>query len=178
MEASANSLLLKHINARPLMQVEDVYKLIYQSCMGLGHLLKDRNQILWRLISEMDTNWPTMEPENLMEDITLNHPLIRVNLRPYVKEKLPPEILYAAMLETELFMQPDRNRLIRTWDAYLTMENQQILPGCRLGLEEFAQKVIEKDYPVQHHSEAYRQTYFPSYRIVDTNIFSQMLNAI
>ncbi len=178
MNVTLKCLLLNHLCARPHMQVQDIYKLIYQSSMGLGHLLTDSNSVLDRLKSEMEQDWPSAAAEPLTEDITLRHPMVRVNLRSFVLAKLPPEMLYTAMLETQKRMVPNPMLLKMIWGEYLFLEVHQSLPGHRPGLCAYAQCIQNADFPVQHHSPVYREKYSPSYRIVDGNIFCEMLNAI
>jgi hypothetical protein len=178
MEASVYALVLNHLSVRPLTQVHDIYKLLYQSCMGLGHMVGDPKQARTRLEKEMDCIWPDLAPEHLFEDISLHHPLVRVNLRPFVKAGLTASILFTAMLETERVMTPSPSKLEEAWNIYCSLESRHALPQRRQGLEDFQKQLIASGYPVQHHSEIYRQNYYPAYRIVDRSIFFKILNGI
>ena len=177
MTHSVYSLVLNHVSARPRMQVADVYKLLYQSCMGLGHLLSDQEAAFSRLEEEMSSLQPYSACEYLMEDITLDHPLVRVNLRPFIQAGLNAEMLLSAMLETERAFPPSRNKLIQAWEEYCILESQQAFPSQRSELERFQINLQNQGYPVQHHSPVYRNSYFPAYRIVDHGACLKMLSA-
>ena len=176
MEASVYALVLNHLSVRPLMQVHDIYKLLYQSCMGLGHMLGDPKQAQSRLEKEMNCIWPDLAPEHLFEDISLHHPLVRVNLRPFANAGLSVHMLFTSMLETERVMSPSLSKLKEAWTMYCSLELRQALPQSRQGLEDFQNHLLSAGYPVQHHSEIYRQNYYPAYRIVDRSIFLKILS--
>jgi hypothetical protein len=127
------------------------------------------------LAKEMNTTWDHPPGEQLIEDISLFHPLVRVNLRPYSQAGLTADVLFQAMLETEKVMRPSKEKLMEAWEMYYNLESKQRFPGVRHNLPVYYDYLLLNDYPVQHHSISYRQHYFPSYRIVDLQILSQLL---
>jgi hypothetical protein len=171
MEQSVFSLIDRHIRERPSIQAEDIYKLLYQSCMGLGHLLSDPKEAFGRLVREINECRLDIVDDPLTEDITLQHPLVRVNLRPFFQLGLDPNLLFDAMLLTEKTFSPSRSSLVEAWNIYLHLESAQKFPGIRNKLEIFARWIDQADFPVQHHSQIYRDEYHPSYRIVASNVF-------
>ena len=49
------SIIQKHIDTYPLMEVQDVCKLIYQSVFGGGHMIPNPDYSLKRIKEEYDT---------------------------------------------------------------------------------------------------------------------------
>ena len=47
-----NNLLLEHLNRYPLMEIQDIAKLIYQSEFGGGHMIADSQKSLKRIQEE------------------------------------------------------------------------------------------------------------------------------
>jgi len=182
MTTSLFILIEKQILQRPAMQVEDIYKLLYQGTMGVGHLLSRPQVASDRLKAEMATTENVAISEALVEDITIDQPMVRINLRPYATTGLPTDLLLTGMLQTEHVFSPSLVRLIQAWNEYREMEEKHCFPGERKGISPFNEHLSSARYPVQHHSPIYRKCYHPSYRImaksVFLNIFSHRLQDI
>src|SRR3990170_2309710 len=93
------SLIRMHEELRPLLRSVDVYKLLYQGIFGVGHILGEG--AFERLEAEtrglkMDEH--TEEP--LVEPVSIDGSMVRVNLRPYIRQGLPLDELFSAMKET------------------------------------------------------------------------------
>ncbi len=174
MRTRVYQLISDQFEMRPSMHVEDIYKLLYQSCMGLGHLIQDREKTLSYLESEMEKAVQSSSAihELVTEDITLIYPLYRVNLRPLLaKEPDRAGSLFQAMLATEEEMRPSHEDLVFAWYHYVTLENENKFSGKRERLLEYDQYLVDHDFPVQHHSATYRECYNPSYRIISKRAY-------
>lgn len=172
------SLVQRQLCTYPMMELEDIYKLIYQGTMGLGHLIQDQELALGKLSKEMDALSPSPNLEPLFEDITICYPLVRVNLRPYIQLQLSAEQLVTAMLNTEFEMIPSQTLLQDAWNEFYHMSQQHIFTKTFDQLESFQQKLIADDFPVKHHSKSYRQYYFPAYRIIGKRILSDIIDSV
>lgn len=153
----------------PEMEIRDMFKLIYQSEFGGGHMIQDENASLERIKKEyayiqsqrMEQKWPIRE--EVCEEI--GDGIVRVYLD-VMRSGLSPETL------NELFVlsAKEKRGSITRLEAKLDM----FLELCRAGELSFGElevrtKIAEwkaAGYPAIHHSEAFREHYFPAYRIV------------
>ena len=85
------NLILEHQNKYPKMEVQDVYKLLYQSVFGVKHLLKDTAMSHLYLIEEFNSVESKNEP--LFENISLKNDVVRVNLKSFKYKNLSDEIV-------------------------------------------------------------------------------------
>lgn len=150
----------RHPSTEPL----DVIKLCYQAAFGAEHLLEDKEPALRYLTQEYDQIQPDgTEPlyEAISEDVC------RVNLKAWKSRNLPLEWLFLMFVETasrppqggrEMFQECLRDA------GKLAQENG-------FGFDREKWEEFLKDYPVEkpeavHHSEVYRRTEKPAYRLV------------
>ena len=80
MEERAAALVGQHLEVYPEMRIADVYKLLYQACMGAEHAITDAESVERWLLTE----WDSLEvkpgggpgeasDEELYEDLSLHH---------------------------------------------------------------------------------------------------------
>lgn len=153
-------LLHWHLVRYPLLQAEDIYKLIYQGVFGPGHILGDLNQekknfnrkLLLAQESEPGAEWEPIDPNEL---------LIRVNLAPIARLGTKTEQLFKAVIDTARTFIPRPQQLPLRLNA--------ALKWCQVNLPMEAEKLkIIAAHP-QHpprHSTIYLEHYRPAYRVV------------
>ncbi len=155
------TILKTHAKRYPLMQPADAVKLIYQNEFGGGHLIRDEESCLGYLRREYagvqkDAILPLYEP--------IGNGLVRVNLgalTPEELEQLGQRFLRSAVRHTgsaDRFL--DKLELLRR----LTREGQFGFDAPQL--ERYLEDYAKAGYPMVSHSEIYRQSYKPAYRIV------------
>jgi hypothetical protein len=143
---------------------QDYYKLVYQSVFGAGHLVKDPSMFEAFLMQEMsglegDRNMP------LVQDITMDQPLYRLNLAPSVHLGIKPGTICEycitginrfAITLNELFPQ------------IVDIALQFVIDHCsaKEEIEKFRNQLIINQFPLVHHSQPYRTQYTPHYRII------------
>lgn len=155
-----NEILNWHLSHYPLLQAEDIYKLLYQSVYGPGHLLTLLGEIKERLECEIaglkfDPQVPEIEPldpEGL---------LIRINLAPIAHSQEKQRLLLEALIQTchtfspkpELL--PARIGIALNWcQEYMPNQVEQL-------------KLLVQNQPSPpRHSEVYLKNYNPSYRVI------------
>ncbi len=172
MQEKVHSLVKRHINLRPASTEQDIYKLLFQSCLGLGHLLESPSKALFYLEREMGQVKPDLLIEDLVEDISLCHPVARINLKPYKKSGLSAHQLFDIMLKTEKQFIPSKKLFITAWSAYSDLVWIGKLPGDADRIEKLTFNYRSEGFPPAHHSDQYRKFYSPAYRIVDSQLFS------
>lgn len=155
--------LKRHALQYPLMQPKDAVKLIYQSEFGGGHLIEDATVSLNRLKEEYSVTPQIDAP--LTECI--GNGIVRVNLCALDAHGICVERLNSVFVrsanetvgDTVSFL--EKLRLL--WDVQRT---DGIFNFTTEELETFLAVYRSSGYPAVSHSEIYRKTYSPAYRVV------------
>lgn len=175
---SLKRLVEVHQKVRPLMQVQDVYKLLYQAHFGVGHLMADSDAVRAYLVSEMESISSNAPDEPLVERISTGGEIVRVNLLPFLALNLLPDVLVESMAESAAEWQSDSLMFHREWNEFCSL--------VRYGLLKFSlEEVIEWDRKVQtgqiepvHHSKEYSDAYHPAYRVVQRRVFESQMTSV
>lgn len=164
------ALIRFHMHRHAFMHFEDIYKLLYQDTFGPQHLLKDEGNALKALQAE----WQTLDlakEEPLCEPLSASSPFVRLNLRPYKKLKNPLQQLWdmlqkSAATETTVSFEQQLDKI------YALAQSNKIALNSREWLC-FCKKQKTLNYPVLHHSQAYRQHSRPAYRVILTTLLPE-----
>ena len=167
-------IIQEHMARYPEMEIRDIFKLIYQSEFGGGHMIKDKNASLewikkeYEFIQDQRSDQTDEEKKWLIREAVceeIGDGIVRVYLDALGKG-LSPETL------NELFVLSanEKRGSITRLEAKLDM----FLDLCKAGEIPFEEQEVrrkieawkEAGYSAMHHSEAFRQHYFPAYRIV------------
>jgi hypothetical protein len=164
------ALVNEHLEKYPEMRIADVYKLLYQACMGPEHAITDHEGVEDWLLKEWDRVTANKD-EDLYENITLFHHIYRLHLRPAkVNDISTSKILEAFISLGEVFPKnPELFRSIWTAVVELIKSGKITLPDSA-ELNEFIKLIEENDYPPMHHSKAYAEAYEPAYRLVGSDV--------
>lgn len=161
-----------HQRLRPKLEVQDAYKLLYQSVFGVGHIIRSGTQAFECLKRELDSIDLRLHPhEEMIEKISLDGSAIRVNLRPFSRRGLEAEKLFEAM---RLSAENNRGKiedLKRLWGEFGSLIRSGAFGFDYKNYREFDRFARDNKYPVVHHSHTYSKLYAPSYRVVETGIF-------
>ncbi len=166
MTERARALVQGHLKERPASLISDVYKLLYQSCMGPSHAILNSGDANTWLMQEWECIRPD-EQEKLFEDMTIFHPVYRVNLRAAKARGIRSDKILRAFIScaNEFPKNPDLFRSV--WDDVAeAIRRGKISISNSDDVEEFNTFVKERDNPAMHHSEEYREAYGPAYRLV------------
>jgi hypothetical protein len=169
-DRKVESLLRAHLLRYPLMQPEDVYKLLFQAVMGPVHALADPVSARLWLLSEMKAS-ATGPKEPLIDPISCGGPMARVHLRPWLLADLDPDLLFDAFAKTPLSYHGSIRRLetacqeaaawLRRRQAPIAEAFDLLIPTLR-----------EPGFPALRHSQGYRAAYRPAYRVVDVSLLN------
>lgn len=150
----------------PLWQVEDVYKLIFQAAQGSEHAMINREHARTWLEQELAFLTPVPFSEPLIEPINTDGSIVRLNLRPFARLKLPADELLEIYVRTAAEYYGSTARL-EYYAAQTLPVAGKILPEAEAGnLEVFLAEMKEKGYPSVHHSKVYTREYAPAYRVI------------
>jgi hypothetical protein len=149
--------------ARPEMRARDVYKLLYQGVFGVGHIMGPG---AWDYLqNEVNGVDPKDQVDDLLlESVSLDGSIVRVNLRPFIREGHLINRLMEAMSKSDIAGNPadfleawdDFTELV--WSGQLDFENNEI---------DEINRVLDRSKPQpMHHTQQYREAYHPAYRIV------------
>jgi 8-oxo-dGTP pyrophosphatase MutT (NUDIX family) len=154
-----------HHSRYPLAQIEDLYKLAHQAALGSEHAVEDEDAARVWLKRELDKITESAS-EPLLDEISGDGGIVRVNLRPYMKIEGDPESLFRAFIQTANQFKGSPEALVLNWRVieYLAQRGEIHLPYE--GLRAFMKKMQSSGYPALHHSDRYQLAYKPSYRVI------------
>jgi hypothetical protein len=158
-----SELVGRHKAVRPEMRARDVYKLIYQGIFGVGHIMGPGAwDYLQKEAQNLDVDAQPGDP--LMEVVSLSGSVVRVNLRPYVREGYPLNKLMEAMRESDIegipivFVESWETFAELVWSGQLDFEHNEV---------DAINNTLDRAKPQpMHHTQQYRDAYHPAYRVV------------
>jgi len=164
MDEDLVGLVAEHHCRRPLMRAADWYKLLFQGVFGVGHILGEGSYAA--LVEEAGSVrdlGPRDDP--LLERVSPDGSMVRVNLRPFVRVGGSLEALHAAMRASS-GMRGEPKTFIRLWRRF-----KAVAEGLGIGLDEgdvceLDDLLAERGPVPMHHTEEYREAYYPAYRVV------------
>jgi len=158
------ALLVGHSARRPLMRASDYYKLIFQGVYGVGHIMGDDAR-LWLEKEAKEVDLAHQPDEPLVENISADGSIVRVNLRPYLRQGLPLEKLFSAMVETAE-VEGSEEEFLESWAVFRKLAEEGELDIDKKESEALDEELQRNGIRTRHHTEAYREAYRPAYRVV------------
>ena len=149
----------------PLMEIQDVYKLVHQAALGSEHAVSDTAAAL-RWMEREIASLADGPDDPLFDPLTPDSQLVRVHLRPYLAEGGDPDALVRAFVETANTYPGSEERLRRFWQYAERSAAAGTLPFSPDAMATFLAKQAEAGYPAVHHSARYEAAYAPAYRVV------------
>ena len=157
------SILLTHASRYPVMEPTDAVKLLYQNEFGGGHLIRDEGQCLAYLRSEYAHTLQSPDIP-LAEDI--GNGMVRIHLGGldawgYSVDQLGAEFIRSAQNQAgSLSSFLSKLALLRQ------LAKEGLLPFSSDALENYLSDYEKAGYPMVSHSDTYRRTYSPAYRVI------------
>jgi hypothetical protein len=154
-----------HMNRYPAMEIEDLYKLVFQAAMGSEHAVasvESARQWLERELSTLDevSDEPSSEP------LSPDGSLVRVNLRARIERDGRMDDLLDAFVRTANQFEGSPDKLRAYWSEVEEMALAGAIPFQKGDLETFFAEMEAQGLPAVHHSTTYREQYHPAYRVV------------
>lgn len=167
-------LLEQHLHWYPLMEVQDIYKLLYQGLMGSEHGVASQEEYTYFLEKEYESV-QSNPAQQLFEPVRADGALYRINLRPLKSRKMHLDELVPLLIETAGVVRATKLDLRNTWELFTNLFSQMHLSTIDVAnLENFTQHLEKMDYPVMHHSQLYSQAYMPAYRLIGAAFISDL----
>jgi len=170
-EESFRAFLIEHLRRRPRMEVRDVYKLLYQGVFGVAHIMGEK---AWERLKEEAERVAQMDylDEPLVEPVSVDGGVVRVNLRPYIRQGGDLGALYRAMLESSVH-EGDPAEFASLWGVFKEAAAELKLDFDDETIRLYDRSLEEKGPEPRHHSAAYREAYYPAYRVVMRRMFEE-----
>lgn len=159
-----------HLARYPLIQAQDIYKLLHQGVFGPGHILITPSAARAAIEQEL-VQVDRTGPVALTEPIDPTGKLVRVNLAPLPPTTAMVERLLEALTETvEIIAQTatatELADIMRHRLAAAVLWCRRSLPLQAAFLEKLAQDADSAGFPTRHHSAVYLAAYHPAYRVL------------
>lgn len=156
-------ILADHLERRPFMKLQDIYKLRHQGAWGPGFQVSDKDKAWnafrgeWKMANKLAAD-PVGE--------VLSSRFVRVNLGPYSHLNYDPGELFSAWLSGTA-EKPDGEAIMHgSYQALLAAIETKVVHYNLRQVESFENELQKLGYPSLSHSEAYIQQYRPVYRVV------------
>jgi len=169
------TLVKHHQETKKNLHAQDVYKLIYQNSFGNEHSLTDTAAGRKYLHEELLTMDTTVRGESLLERISLDGEMVRVNLRPFRALNLDPESLVQVMFRSARETMPDTLMFYRQWNEFVALVEFDLVDFPPVDVPIWNEQVAAGNIMPVHHSEQYTAGNRPAYRVVRRSLFESML---
>jgi hypothetical protein len=157
--------LLAEVKKYPALQMQDLYKLAYQAAMGNEHMMGDTGMAQKYLLEEFASVDPS-NTEPVIEYLTTDSAVVRVNLRSFKAKKGDPAVLLEAMLKTSSLVKPSVETLRRYWGDVESLAEAEKIPFKKKDLQSYFRSLEQQNFPAVSHSQTVEQSYHPAYRVI------------
>jgi hypothetical protein len=173
MGLDASNLIINHLKLRPEALPRDVYKLLFQGVFGVGHIISDHAwEVLVEEAGRIDLDDHIDDP--LFEPVSPDGLMVRVNLRQYINRGGNLETLFRVMRESAK-VQGEQGVFLDYWGQFKELVNEGKLEFSLRDIKRL-DEVIERDgVRPMHHTEAYREAYYPAYRVVLLSVYEKLM---
>ncbi len=162
---SIRRVILEQMRMYPDMEVQDLYKFCYQAAMGNEHIMFDTAAARQYLLSEMESVKPDRR-EPLIEPLTNDSSVVRVNLRPYKAQNGSVDALLTAMARTAATFRKSTEVLRTFWGDVMSLAGERQIHFVPSKLQEYFAAQEQAGFPAVDHSEHYLTKYKPAYRVI------------
>jgi len=160
-----------HLGRYPSMEIQDLYKLVFQAAMGSEHAVPNRQMAQQWLDRELSTLAAVSE-EPFSEPLSPEGGLVRVHLRAFVERGGDTAKLLDAFVATADRFHGSEERLEEYWSYLEAMAEAGEVPFSQTQLRGLFAEMRIQGFPAVHHSNTYRDHYQPAYRVVLLELLS------
>ena len=154
-------LILQHHRTYPLMQIQDLFKFLFQSAFGCEHLVSNEDTA----ISYIRREYASLAHISPIPPDPLDGTYSRVHLS-CLQEGLTPETLGKLFCHSAKAESSGREALQDKLGVARDLIREGQLPFSPEKFEEEHSAWAEAGYPPVHHSDAFRAAYSPAYRVI------------
>lgn len=165
-DSSIKENLQNEIQRHPKLKADDIYKFLHQAAFGSEHAVKDAAGVRKWMKNEI-AGLDYSIKEDLLNLLSPDGRIARINLRPYLQMGYDAELLLQAFIKTA----DNYKGAVEEFKLYLSEAVEMSKIGeLKIGereLIDFFEKHAKMGFPAVHHSEEYESEYKPAYRVVD-----------
>lgn len=165
-ETTIEDLIKNQFALYPQMEARDLYKFLHQAAMGSEHAVRDTNAVKVWMRNEI-AGLDTTIPNELIEQLSPDGNLVRVNLRPYLKTGDKPEELLKAFVSTANDFSGSKETLSGYISAAKKMIARKEISVDENIFSSLTNELEKSGFPAIHHSLTYEKLYKPAYRVID-----------
>jgi hypothetical protein len=165
-ETTIEDLIKNQFALYPKMEARDLYKFLHQAAMGSEHAVQDTNAVKVWMTKEV-AGLDTTITNELIEQLSPDGNLVRVNLRPYLKAGDNPDELLKAFVSTANKFSGSINTLAEYIVSVKKMIARKEIPVDENIFTSLTDELAKNGFPSIHHSLTYEKLYKPAYRVVD-----------
>ena len=158
---STEKLLTSHLYTYPEAELQDIFKFLHQSAFGCEHIISSPDNVVLRIREEYDT----LSEERNDRIEKLDGRYCRVPLS-YLKKGLSAKTLAVLLYMSSKKEKKGKIRLEEKLNITRELIKKKILPYPEEEFEAALRKWQADNYPPIHHSEHFRNTYKPYYRVI------------
>ena len=162
-------LLMAHYKKYPELQIQDIFKFLYQSSFGCEHLISSLEKVTDYISKEY--NSVKGDSPMIIEQLDGNYSRVYLS---YLKSGISFDTFGKLFFLSAKTESDGLANLEKKLEIAKTLVREEKLP---FSAERFEKAVIgwkEKGYPAVHHSDVFREKYKPAYRLI-ANEFIQFL---
>ena len=163
-----------HMRMHSCVMLPDLYKLLYQSVFGPSHLLYDPDHAKLYLKKEWAA-LPKTQNEFLIEPVSIDKTIVRVNLYPAKLAGIDVDKLWTALYRSANAIKGSLEQFEAVIDATLQLCKSRKL-FHHSSVRQYFRQARRENYPPRHHSEAYRRMNKPAYRVVTADSIEQLIH--
>ncbi len=165
-EKAVAQCFLDQLRSYPDMQIQDIYKFVFQGVMGSGHAIQSESIAFERFQAELSNLCQPDSPEEVVEFLSTK--IIRVNLRPYVRNGGDTSSLFKAFVRTGYTHGGSEKELGPVWEVIKPLQTK----FNHDDMDIYFSLQRKSGFPAVHHSGIYRELYTPSYRVISVKELS------
>ena len=159
-DKQTKNLIIDHYRKYPRLEIADVFKLVFQSSFGCEHLVSSLERVTEYIVRERESMTPT---EGEIEFLDGNYARVPLS---YMDEGLTAQTLGKLFFLSSKKEEGGKAELIKKISAARDLVLSGDLP---FSISDFDRAVSEWEsagFPAVRHSEAFRENYAPSYRVI------------
>ena len=164
------NLIKVHLYLYKNVEIQDIYKLLFQSVFGAEHFLQDVDSAKTRLVEE----WNQIQAEAqepLQVPVSIDGSIVRVNLRRCKAEGIEVTDVWDVFYRSVHNSNASKDEFDKVWQNFYQLCFGKIAPYVAHQVHLFGEEAKAKGFPARHHSAAYRNSNHPAYRVV---LFSEI----
>ncbi len=155
----SKELLIGHFEKYPDLQIQDVFKFIYQSSFGCEHMVSSLEKATDYIKNEYEKG----VPESKIEELDGDYCRVPLSL---IGKGLKKETLGKIFFLSAKKEENGQEKLIEKLNIVRNLILENKLPFNIADFDKAVEKWKENGYPAIHHSEQFRNKYKPAYRLV------------